>query len=71
MLEAIHLTRVTWSPRWAQALCGFDDTGEFVITEAVFVTCKRDVYTTADGQEYIVVSWQPDGSGYRDNKEEK
>lgn len=71
MLQPIHLTRVTWSPQWAQALCGFDKDGEFVITEAVFVTCKEGVYATSEGQEYIVVSWQPDGSGYRDKKVEK
>jgi len=68
MKNPIHLSRVTWSPRWAQALCGFDEDGEFVITEAVFVTCKDDVYTTSDGQEYVVVSWQPDGRGYADKK---
>lgn len=71
MFQPIHLFRVTWSPRWAQALCGFDDQGEFVITPRVYVTCKQDVYTTSEGQEYVVADWQPDGSGYRDKKVKK
>lgn len=69
MKDPIYLKRVTWSPMWAQALCGFTEDGEFVITEAVFTTCKENTYTTSEGQEYIVLSWQPDGSGYKDSKE--
>lgn len=68
MADPIYLNRVTWSPRWAQALCGFNEDGTFVITEAVFVTEKENTYKTSAGQEYVVLKWQPDGSGYHDSK---
>lgn len=63
-MQQIVLNRALWSPSFSQCLTGYDINGEFVHTPRVFVTEKEDVYTTSDGQEYLVQSWAPDGRGY-------
>lgn len=67
-MQQIVLTRASWSPRWAQKIAGFDINGVFTLTERVFVTEKENVYRSAEGQEYVIQSWVPDGRGYSDRK---
>lgn len=64
----IRLYRAGWSQLSSQCLIGFDKNGDFVRTDAVFVTDKPDGYVTSSGIEVQVVTWQPDGSGYNDKK---
>lgn len=64
----IRIHQAMWSASASQRLNGFDDDSEFFQTRLVFATDKPDVYRQDDGQEIHVVSWQPDGRGYRDEK---
>lgn len=70
-MNQIVLSKALWSPNYSQCLTGYDLNGEFFHTKRLFVTKKPDVYTTSDGQEVIVQSWAPDGSGYNDRKKEE
>lgn len=68
-MDQIVLTRVSWSPRYSQSLAGYTIRGEFIHTPTVFMTCKQDVYATADGTtEYVIQSWAIDPRSYKDEK---
>lgn len=67
-MDQIVLTRVSWSPRYSQSLAGYTIKGEFIHTPRVFMTCKEDVYSTADGVEYVIQSWAIDPRSYTDKK---